>query len=320
MSKLPDADPIPDRPPLRLKEGPLCLVSPMDLAEACFSIPAVRALKRMLPSESIGVLCPDSLLPLWQSISELDEVITYPDNLPARKIVLQFNSAKLSYGVAILWEPSEATKAVARVGVKQRLGYPAKGLEKSLTDHVECVIAPGPIEHRVRYYLAMVDALGGDAFVRANFETGVLPVRPEVWRIAIARESEYGLAYQWPNERFDQVKQTMETQHGQIDWVRVTGTDVNLSDKLGACSALLACDGHVAHWAAQIGLPAVVIFGPSEPEWKRPLGKQSRVVREHVACSPCYLAKCPLDHRCQDDISVEQVVSELNLALQDTTS
>ena len=80
-------------------------------------------------------------------------------------------------------------------------------------------------------------------------------------------------------------------------------------------SVLLACDGEMAHLAAHVGLPAVVIFGPNEPDWKRPLGKQSRVLREHVACSPCYLEKCPLDHRCQSAVTAEMVVVELEAAL-----
>ena len=77
----------------------------------------------------------------------------------------------------------------------------------------------------------------------------------------------------------------------------------------------MASDGEVAHWAAHIGLPAVVIFGPGEPDWMRPLGKQSRVVRERAACSPCYLSKCPLDHRCLNEIRVEDVEMALESSL-----
>ncbi len=67
--------------------------------------------------------------------------------------------------------------------------------------------------------------------------------------------------------------------------------------------------------AAHVGLPAAVVFGPNEPEWKRPLGKQSRVIREHVACSPCYLPKCPMDLRCQDEVTPEMVAVALEEAL-----
>jgi ADP-heptose:LPS heptosyltransferase len=190
---------------------------------------------------------------------------------------------------------------------------------KSLTDPIKKVLAPGPIEHRVRYYLNLVQALGGDAYVKANFRPRPLPPAPENVTIAWAPESEFGESYQWPQEKFEQLKKLMDTRLGSVSWVRIEkrqqGSVANPSGELAACSALLACDGEVAHWAAHIGLPAVVLFGPGEPAWKRPLGKQSRVLREHVACSPCYLPKCPLDLRCQHQLSVEDVADALEQAL-----
>ena len=39
------------------------------------------------------------------------------------------------------------------------------------------------------------------------------------------------------------------------------------------------------------------------------------VIREHVACSPCYHAKCPLDLRCQNEVTVEMVVEGLEQAI-----
>ena len=319
MSKLPETALIPDKPPLHLKGGYLVVASPVNFSEACFSVPAMRALKRLSPMGPMGTLavfCPESLKSFWMTSPEIDEVIAYPDAMPARKMAPLLQRTESPFESAILWEAGEAAKAIARAGVLQRLGYPAKGLEKFLTDPVERIIEPGPIEHRVRYYLGFVQALGGDAFVRENFKTASLPEAPKNLRIAVAIESEYGPAYQWPGDKFDEFKKVMTVKYGDIDWVKVTGK-AEAEEVLSSCSALLACDGEVAHWAAHIGLPAVVIFGPGEPEWKRPLGKQSRVVREHVACSPCYLAKCPLDHRCQNEVSVEIVVAELEAALSE---
>lgn len=314
MSKLPEAAPIPDKPPLHLKGGFLVVASPVDFAEACFSVPAMRALKRFRPMGTLAVLCPESLGAFWETVTEIDEVISYPDSSPARKIVPILKQAKLDFESAILWEAGESAKAIARVGVLQRLGYPVKGLQKWLTDPVDRVTAPGPIEHRVRHYLAFVQILGGDAFVRENFKALPLPEAPTCLRIAVVAESEYGPAYQWSDEKFAELKQAMEKKHGSVEWVSIPSRE-SAKEILASCTALLACDGEVAHWAAHIGLPAVVLFGPGEPEWKRPLGKQSRVVREHVACSPCYLAKCPLDHRCQSAITAEQVMAEVEMAI-----
>lgn len=312
MSKLPDAAPIPDKPPLHLKGEKLLAVSPLDFSEACFSVPAMRAFKRFRPLGKLVVFCPESLRSLWSSVPEVDSVVGYPDKASARKLATLLSGG--GYDSAIFWEYSDAVKAVSRLGVQQRFGYPAKGLEKWLTDPIHRVVDPGPIEHRVRYYLGLVQSLGGEAFVRTNFQTVPLPEAPSGLRIALARKSEYGDAYQWPEEKFELLQQKMEQKHGAIEWLDVNSPE-EASQLLVSCSALLACDGEVAHWAAHLGLPAVVLFGPGEPEWKRPLGRQSRVIREHVACSPCYLAKCPFDLRCQNSVTVDQVMAELERAL-----
>ena len=299
---------------MQLKGERLLVVSPVSFTEACFLVPAIRALKRYRPAMVIVVLCPVSIRSLWQPLLEVDDVIVYPDSSSARKIARQLNESPLSMDSAILWAPDAAAKATARVGIPQRIGYPVKGLVKLLTDPVDRVVVPGPIEHRVRYYLALVEKLGCDAFVRENFKPAELPQAPEKIRIALAQTSEYGPSYQWPEDKLNQLKVTMEERHGAIEWVDVSG-DGNIAEVLASCSALVASDGEVAHWAAHIGLPAVVIFGPGEPDWMRPLGKQSKVVRERAACSPCYLSKCPLDHRCLNEIGVDDVALALEGAL-----
>ncbi len=314
MPSLLEAAPLPDGPPLHLKGGCLLVASPVDFSEACFSVPSIRALKRFRPMGTLVVLCPESLKSLWGTVSQVDEVIVYSDQCAARKIVPLLKDGELKFDSAILLEAGDAAKAIARAGVSQRLGYPVKGLVKLLTDPVERILEPGPIEHRVRYYLGLVQELGGDAFVRENFQTSAVLKTPENLRVALARYSEYGPSYEWSEEKFDQLKLAVEEKHGAIEWVDVSGEN-DVAEVLASCSALVACDGEVAHWAAHIGLPAVVIFGPNESEWKRPLGKQSRVVRARVACSPCYLANCPLDHRCLNEVTVEAVAEVLNNCL-----
>jgi len=158
MSKLPDAVPCPDKPPLCLRGGYLCVAAPLEFREACFSVPALRALRRMRPQATLAVLCPESQQPLWKSVTELDGVIVYPDKASSRKIARILDDEDTRFESAIAWEAGEAAKAFARVEVLQRLGYPAAKLEKYLTDTVEVVLEPGPIQHRVRHYLNLVKA------------------------------------------------------------------------------------------------------------------------------------------------------------------
>ena len=347
MSNLPEAVPCPDKPPLHLRGGYLCVAAPLDFTEACFSAPAVRALRKSRPNSTMAIVCPESQAALWEVMPELNEVIVYPDRASASQIAEIIRGQKITFESSIAWESSSAAKAFAKSKIYQRLGYPATGLVKYLTDEVDVVNEPGSIQHRVRHYLDLVKRLGGDAYVPASFRTASLPAPPEVIRIVIAPGSNYGAAYEWPVKNFQEVVQRMNDRFDKIEWVilpdiisssksKKGGACEKLRDLLGdssvtyleeigvseiikslqSCSALLASDSMVAHLAAHLGLPATVIFGPNEPEWKRPLGKQNQVLREHVACSPCYLTKCPIDHRCQNEVTVEMVVGKLEESLK----
>ena len=152
-SKLPDAAPIPDRPPLHLKGGFLCVAAPIALTEACLAAPAVRALRNFRPESTMAVICPETQEPLWQKMSELNHVITYPEKASSRQIAKIIADHEVNFESAICWEPSEVAKAFHRLDILQRLGYPAKGVEKYLTDPIHVVLDPGPIEHRVRLSL-----------------------------------------------------------------------------------------------------------------------------------------------------------------------
>ncbi|RKY65305.1 MAG: hypothetical protein DRP99_00395, partial [Candidatus Latescibacterota bacterium] len=48
---------------------------------------------------------------------------------------------------------------------------------------------------------------------------------------------------------------------------------------LARCSAFVGNDSGIAHIAAAVGTPTVVIFGPTEPEVWGPRGRNVRVVR-----------------------------------------
>ncbi|MFK7909582.1 MAG: glycosyltransferase family 9 protein [Akkermansiaceae bacterium] len=342
-SDVPLADACSDSSALLINSGALCVVAPLDLVEACFSVPAVRALKHARPQITLVVLCEQSQSPLWDTLVQVDKVITFPEKSSSRQIAKILSDFDMTFESSIVWENCESAKALARAEVIQRFGYPAAGLEKHLTDPVSVVVTPSPVEHRVRHYLNFIQELGVEAYKKENFSTALLAPAPEKLRIAIAPASAMGASYQWPLDRYQEVVDNMKSRYGEIEWVILGDGTLKSCQQICAdlaemldqsvdnyasqwsmreiltalphCSALLACDSHTAHLAAHVGLPATVMFGPNEPNWMRPLGKQSRVIREHVACSPCYQPKCPLDMRCQHQISPGQVSADLEKVL-----
>lgn len=83
---------------------------------------------------------------------------------------------------------------------------------------------------------------------------------------------------------------------------------------LAVSDVFVSNDMGLAHIAAAVGTPTLVIFGPTNPETTRPFSDTAEVIRVPVECSPCMLRDCPIDHRCMT--SIEHVsVAERVLAI-----
>jgi ADP-heptose:LPS heptosyltransferase len=70
---------------------------------------------------------------------------------------------------------------------------------------------------------------------------------------------------------------------------------------------VISNDTGTAHVSAALGVPTVVVFGPTEHIATRPLSKRAVIVRHDVECSPCMLRECPIDHRCMTGVRVDDV-------------
>ncbi len=330
MPKMPAALPVPTEAKFYLKGESLVVVAPAGVIESCLAVPAVRALKAFRPMSKFTVLCDADSAVLWPALGF--DVLSYPVGSSARKIASLCKGK--DFDSAVIWQACEAAKALKKLNVEQRVGYPAKGLEACLTQAISVPSAPGPIEHRVRFYLKLVDQLGAPAFVAANFITLDKRQPSGPLTICLSPRSNLGASHEWVGPGWLKVVQSFEKHWGQpVRWLLI-GEDypeleqafadagVEIAERVAAdpgsqlnamvrSHAVLTVDSDTPHLAAYLGVPAVVLFGPNEPAWKRPLGKQHRVVREHVCCSPCFAAKCVLDLRCMHRIKPSAVLAQL---------
>jgi len=54
------------------------------------------------------------------------------------------------------------------------------------------------------------------------------------------------------------------------------------------CNIFISNDSGLAHCAAALEIPTVVIFGPTDPDICRPIGSKVTIVSNHSNCGPCY--------------------------------
>ena len=234
-----------------------------------------------------------------------------------------------------------------RAGVPERIGYARDGRSILLTKPIPVPKAGEIPAHECYYYLELlrrshwIDALPDvneirlriepQAITAAQLNLSAAGARPGKMWIAVAPGAAYGSAKCWPAERFAELADGLIAEFeadvilfgtaserdivGRIEArmrhrpVNVTGqTSIgDLPALFAACHVFIGNDSGAMHVAAAAGLPVVAMFGPTDPNGTAPVTSQKALVQRHVSCSPCFLRKCPIDHRCMTRIGVEDV-------------
>ena len=305
------------------------MAAPERWDEACFAVPAVRAL--IASGLDTGILCAEGQREFWQTLAGLT-VIDVPVKSKAKLVAARLSG---NWQASLAWETGLAAEAFKLAGIPRRLGPDERKLKKLLTHPLG--FAAGPLEHRVKHYLAAVGELGIETGQAEFFAPAVLGVEPVAGAVLLCPDSDFGPNHEWPLERWIEIAARL-IEAGN----RVTVTSVDGGRGLGKILAarlgdgveffqasplagslpllavhglVIAADGSLPHLAAHAGATCVTLFGPNDPAWKRPLGRRHAVVRRHVECAPCLLPKCPLDLRCQNELETERVWQAVSRAL-----
>src|SRR5215469_16016831 len=159
--------------------------------------------------------------------------------------------------------------------------------------------------------------------------------RSAALRIAVGAGASYGSAKCWPPARFAQAINAFLS-HRDAD-VILFGTPaelpvsaaiaanlrkppIDLTGKtsiadlpalLSQCHLFLGNDSGAMHVAAAVGLPVVAIFGPTDPHGTSPVTPRATLIQQKPYCSPCFLRRCPTDHRCMLAVTPPMVESAL---------
>jgi len=329
-----------DCDPAKLQPFRMLIRSPNWLGDAVMSIPTARAFKRGRPDARLAILTPAKLAPLWETVTEVDEVIAFEpkESLPsiAKKIRGRFE-------VAILFPNSlRSALEVWLAGIPRRVGYRGHHRERFLNQIVsepKKKKAPKPVHHADRYW-RIADRCG--AVEPPPREPAPRRAPGGGLRLAVCPGAEYGPAKRWPAERF---RETMTLVSAKVSctWVIVgTAADSPLAaeilrgfegraedltgktsldgliETLRSCSALLTNDTGTMHLADWLEVPLVAVFGSTEPRLTGPRSPHSVVLRHQVECSPCFLRDCPLDFRCMKAVTPAETADALLRLLADT--
>jgi heptosyltransferase-2 len=244
-----------------------------------------------------------------------------------------------------------------RAGIPQRIGYARDARTLLLTKSVAVPRPGEIPAHEKFYYLELLRRAGWiEAFPEESTITLNVPeqsrrraaeflvvsgARPAAMRIAVGAGASYGSAKCWPADRFAEVLSHLQQQidadvilFGTTAEVRVSTAiasgmprpPINLTGRtevadlpalFSECHLFIGNDSGAMHVAAAVGLPVVAVFGPTDPQGTAPVTPKCTIVQQRPYCSPCFLRRCPTDHRCMTAVTPLMVESSARLWLSE---
>jgi heptosyltransferase II len=149
--------------------------------------------------------------------------------------------------------------------------------------------------------------------------------------LALNPGAAYGSAKRWHAERFADVADTLAREFQLQVALIGSGSERPISNQirdrmktsaailtgktsletligvLAESSLMITNDSGPMHIAAALGIPTVAVFGSTDERVTGPYGPRARIVKYPVECSPCLLRDCPIDHRCMNGVTVDDV-------------
>jgi heptosyltransferase-2 len=194
----------------------------------------------------------------------------------------------------------------------------------------------GPLEPKIVVSPSALEA-GRGLLTSAGWD-GVRPL------VAFAPGAAYGTAKRWWPTHYAQLAADVVSQHdahvvlvGSRADAETTGeilgllpqatrpavidlagrtTLEQLAAVLGIARVCVSNDSGAMHVAAAVGTPLAAIFGPTRENETRPLAHApTELLIEPVACRPCMLRECPIDHPCMRDLTPARVLASVTRLL-----
>ena len=295
------------------------------------ALPAIRDVRRHFAGHSLTVAARGSIAAVFRAVPGIDRIV----------VLERGNEASLLRGDIGILLPNSFRSAwiLKRAGVRERWGYRSDFRRPLLTRSVR---TPKGRVSFPEYYSNLVRQLG----IETGPLTTHLRVPPSAaaaalsllcergWGagqplVGIAPGAAFGHAKRWSPARFAELASLL-TDAGvacvilgrtedrdaarEIKGIDLIGqTDLMmLMGVVSHCNVLVANDSGALHLAGGIGVPVVGIWGPTNERYSTPVTPYEdshtvAVISESVFCRPCFLADCPIDHRCMKRIPTARV-------------
>lgn len=329
------------------------------IGDAVLTTPSLFALRRFLPHAQIHVLLEDWVAPVLDGSELIDQVITIPRHSNAARARVARELHRRHYDVVYnLHGGTTATFLTRATGAPQRVGF---GRYQYARLHNHLAPSPAeiwkrPSLHSAEQQLALFGWTGVPVTDRPPTQ---LPVTERSLRSVAGKLAQHNLdlarqfalihpaaaleTKRWPVENFARVVEEL-TSRGLTPVAIASPSEGPLLDELMSRSAarvtgfsnlslpevaalasraslFVGNDSGIAHIAAAVGAPCVVVFGSSNvAHWRPWTTKRNEVIRQEMSCQPCHGYFCAQFEKpeCILRVPVERVVGAIDRILSET--
>jgi predicted lipopolysaccharide heptosyltransferase III len=331
------------------------------IGDTVLATPSLHALRRFLPHARIDVLLEDWVAPLLEGSDDVDRVLTVRRKSQSSRLRVARQLRAEGYDVAYnLHGGSTAALLMRASGAKHRVGYadyayaslhnhaapPSAelwGREKTHSAEQQLALLGWtgvPVTDRPASRLVVTSAAASVVEQRLNEEAKLSPGQP----FALIHPAAAFDTKTWAAVNFARVVEHLAArglasvavagpgEERVIDEVRAHTAaplagfnDLSLPEltALAARSSIfVGNDSGVAHIAAAVGTPQVVVFGSSNvAHWRPWTAAPSEVVREEMPCAPCPGYTCAeFDApECIRRVPVERVVAAVERVIESSS-
>jgi ADP-heptose:LPS heptosyltransferase len=318
----------------------ICVIHLNQIGDLCFSLPLLKSLRDHFPKASIHSVLRPYLEGLLRDSPYVDRIILRRDSYLAR-LGLLMTLIRQHYDLIIaLPRSEEALMLTGLSGARLKAGFTHAPWDLGL-DVKEVIQGHNSWFNNAALLKRLGIPIAQDNYVGLLKVDEHSDVKGLPWRYAVFSPgaSRRRLAKAWDERKFAEVISRLSMEFG-LSSVLVGGDDtaectgvisgyvgeflkggvqqvVDLAGKISLrelaavlkkAKLFVGIDSGVMHMASALDIPTVGIFGPTDPFYVAPQNEKSMVVRQDLACSPCYL-KTPCDYRrCLEELDAEAVL------------
>jgi lipopolysaccharide heptosyltransferase II len=334
------------------------LVRLRSIGDTVLSTPSLIALRRFLPDAQIDILLEDWVAPVLEGFEAVDNVLIVKKDDLKSSLQMALKIRQNRYDVAYnLHGGTTGTFFVRASGAKYRIGYenyrynflynrrqpsPAIFWQRDKVHSAEQQLAllgftGVPVSDQPKSQLAVIEA------ARISIENKLKSkLQNSQSKIALVHPTTAFETKQWATENFAQIAEYLHergiatiavgapNEKSVLDNLKnkarvpvQTFTDLSLPEitaLASRASLFIGNDSGIAHTAAAVGTPTVVIFGSSNiNHWRPWTDAPNEIVYEEMPCQPCagFVCKEFDEPQCIRRVTVEMVTNAIEKVISE---